>query len=150
MRRVLRVQARVTPEVTARLVARRHFARGGSGHGWYKQYEEEGEESFRRYNPPTPFDWSKAGATSTAFFDISIGGESAGRVHLELLDELLPVTVSNFKVLCTGENPGSFAYQGSPIHRVVKGAAIVGGDVEVGEVFFEGFRLALTCGAHGK
>jgi cyclophilin family peptidyl-prolyl cis-trans isomerase len=122
---------RLAPLVQPQRTARRGFARGGSsGGGWYKQYEEDGPESFQRYNPPTPFDWSKAGKTATAFFDISIAGEKAGTVHIELLDELLPVTVGNFKKLCTGDNAHGFSYEGTPIHRVVKGASIVGGDVE--------------------
>lgn len=32
-------------------------ARGDSGRGWYKLYQEEGPEGFKRYKAPTPFDW---------------------------------------------------------------------------------------------
>jgi len=35
------------------------------------------------------------------------------------------------QALCTGENARGFHYADTPIHHVVKGAAIVGGDVEV-------------------
>ena len=42
-----------------------------------------------------------------------------------------PDVGSLVQALCTGENPNGFSYSGSPVHHVVKGAAIVGGDVEV-------------------
>jgi hypothetical protein len=89
----------VKPKLSFRqVIPRRHFARGSSGRGWFKQYEEEGPESFVRHAPPTPFDWAKAGQTCKACFDITINNEPAGVVKIELLEELLPVTVSNFKV----------------------------------------------------
>jgi len=104
---------------------------GSSGRGWYKKYEKEGEEGFRKYNPPTPFDWSEAGATSLVYLDVSVDGADPGRVEIELLDEILPITTTNFKKLCTGENPDGLSYADTPIHHVVKDSAIVAGDVEL-------------------
>mmetsp|Transcript_11925 Transcript_11925/g.23665 ORF Transcript_11925/g.23665 Transcript_11925/m.23665 type:complete len:229 (-) Transcript_11925:67-753(-) len=122
---------RQLPSAAQKVAPRRHFARGSSGHGWFKQYDDEGAESFVRYAPPTPFDWAKAGKTCTASFNISIDGDAAGTVKFELLEELLPMTVANFKALCTAENPHGFSYAGTAVHRVVKGSSIVAGDVEM-------------------
>jgi peptidylprolyl isomerase len=60
-----------------------------------------------------------------------VDDEPVGRVEIELLDQILPVTTSNFKALCSGENKHGFSFKGTPIHHIVKGASIVGGDVEV-------------------
>jgi peptidyl-prolyl isomerase D len=106
------------------------MARGSSGQGWFKQYELEGPDSFKKFPPPTPFDWSRSGKTCRAYFDVAIGDEAAGRVEMELLEQLLPVTVANFASLCSGDNARGLCYAGTPVHRVVKGAALVAGDVE--------------------
>ena len=52
---------------------------GASGTGWYRKFEEEGQDGFRKAKPPTPFDWTEAGATSLVFVDISIDGAKAVR-----------------------------------------------------------------------
>jgi len=118
--------------VVARMLqgSRRCFARGTSGQGWYQKFEKEGEESFQRYQPPTPFDWGVAGSTAKASLEISIDGNVEGQIEVELLEDLLPITVKNFLDLVTGDNPHNFTYTGTHVYRVVKGAAIVLGDVE--------------------
>merc|ERR1712127_805083 len=40
---------------------------------------------------------------ATAYFDITIGGSSAGRVEITLDVEKHPITAENFRALCTGE-----------------------------------------------
>lgn len=43
--------------------------------GWYELYEKEGPEGFKRYRPPTPFDWDNVapGVVRTrAFLDVNI------------------------------------------------------------------------------
>lgn len=50
-------------------------------------------------------------ARSKVFFDMSIGGNPAGRVVMELRDDVVPKTALNFKTLCTGEK--GFGYKGS-------------------------------------
>ena len=37
------------------------------------------------------------------FFDMTIGGESAGRIVFELFTDTNPKTAENFRALCTGE-----------------------------------------------
>jgi hypothetical protein len=36
------------------------------------------------------------------FFDISIGGEPAGKMVMELYADVVPKTAENFRALCTG------------------------------------------------
>lgn len=45
------------------------------------------------------------------FFDMQIGGQSAGRVVMELRADVVPRTAENFRALCTGEK--GFGYRGS-------------------------------------
>ena len=37
------------------------------------------------------------------FFDVEIGGVSAGRIVMELFNDIAPITCENFRSLCTGE-----------------------------------------------
>ena len=37
------------------------------------------------------------------YFDITIGGQAAGRVVMELFADVTPKTAENFRALCTGE-----------------------------------------------
>ena len=53
---------------------------------------------------------------ATVFFDISINGQSAGRVTMDLFAET-PKTSENFRALCTGEK--GFGYKGCGFHRII-------------------------------
>ncbi|CAI5722659.1 unnamed protein product [Peronospora destructor] len=67
------------------------------------------------------------------FFDISIGGESSGRLVFELRADVVPKTAENFRQLCTGEagvgqSGEPLHYKGSKFHRIIPNFMCQGGD----------------------
>lgn len=69
---------------------------------------------------------------------------SGGRVEIELRRDTAPRTAENFRAICTGErgsvrlgpkgrsSPVKLAYAGSPVHRVIPGFMLQGGDIILG------------------
>lgn len=68
------------------------------------------------------------------YLDISISGQSIGRIVLKLFTDKCPKTCENFRCLCTGErgigkSGKPLHYKGTPLHRIVKNFMIQGGDI---------------------
>lgn len=63
------------------------------------------------------------------FFDITIGGQPAGRIKMELFSNIVPKTAENFRQLCTGEYRVKGlpqGYKGCHFHRVIKDFMVQG------------------------
>ncbi|CAM9606466.1 unnamed protein product [Choristocarpus tenellus] len=72
-------------------------------------------------------------ANPVVFFDMSIGGQPAGRIEMTLRADVVPRTAENFRALCTGEKRNEMSgkdlcFKGSTFHRVIKDFMCQGGD----------------------
>ncbi|KAI3853811.1 hypothetical protein MKX03_020155 [Papaver bracteatum] len=71
------------------------------------------------------------------FFDMTIDGNPAGRIVMELYTDCVPHTAENFRALCIGEkgvgkSGKALHYKGSGFHRVIPGFMCQRGDFTAG------------------
>lgn len=72
------------------------------------------------------------------FLDVSIDGNPAEKIVIELFADIVPRTAENFRSLCTGEKGVGLStgkplhYKGCLFHRVIKGFMAQGGDFSKG------------------
>merc|ERR1711953_107809 len=67
---------------------------------------------------------------SKVFFDVTIDGQSGGRIAMELFDEVVPRTARNFYSIASGQNQQGFTYRGTIFHRIIPQFMLQGGDFE--------------------
>ncbi|TPX30776.1 hypothetical protein SmJEL517_g05747 [Synchytrium microbalum] len=75
-------------------------------------------------------------ANPVVFFDISIGGQPAGRLKMELFADVVPKTAENFRQFCTGEHKVAGkpqGYKNAQFHRIIKDFMVQGGDFLKGD-----------------
>jgi len=85
-------------------------------------YNMKAKSEYKKYRESTgrPF----------VFIDLKDEFAEYDRIVIELFNDIAPLTVENFRCLCTGERGEKLHYKGKPLHRVVKGGWLQAGDIE--------------------
>lgn len=87
-----------------------------------KEIPEKGPETGEAMETEAP----RKKGNPRVYFDINIGGRSAGRIVMLLRSDVVPMTAENFRCLCTHEK--GFGYKGSSFHRIIPQFMCQGGD----------------------
>jgi len=125
--------------------------RGARGHGWLKKYRAglggrhlQGRWHFRNVDELNAVNddvFAMNNSTSKeddnlAYLDISVGGEEARRVVIELASAALPKTTENFKLLCkekgTANNEDEDiigGYESTMVYKIEKTVGLCMGDI---------------------
>ncbi|KAF6036866.1 PPIE [Bugula neritina] len=89
--------------------------------------ETEGSEKASNQTQETTQSVTQAaGVNSKVFMDIQIGNRQAGKIIMELRNDVVPRTAENFRCLCTHEK--DFGFKGSSFHRIIPQFMCQGGD----------------------
>eukprot|EP00210_Caulerpa_lentillifera_P005651 g5404.t1 len=85
-------------------------------------------------NPEFQMSKERRSTNPRVYLDVSIAGESAGRMVFELRADIVPKTVENFRVLCTNAiDSTTSSYQSCVFHRVIPHFMCQSGDFENGD-----------------
>lgn len=76
--------------------------------------------------------------THRVFLDVDMDNQRLGRIVIGLFGKVVPKTAENFRALCTGEkgtgaNGKLLHYKNTPLHRIIPGFMIQGGDIVRGD-----------------
>ncbi|KAK9690790.1 hypothetical protein RND81_09G154000 [Saponaria officinalis] len=76
--------------------------------------------------------------THRVFLDVDMDNQRLGRIVIGLYGTVVPKTAENFRALCTGEKGKGTSgkplhYKKSPLHRIIPGFMVQGGDIVHGD-----------------